>query len=178
MGYSTVLFFLPVAWFDFLGAPFRDFTFTDPPDFFFAGLIVLTLAALAVRHCRRPYPASWVRFASAAAFVLAVLAPLIPLVVLYLLSYRAGALIGHWPRLLVDDPKYIGTDDPAYQSLSRAFVYASAFAGWGLFTWSALFLHLRRSLPATRLRWLTGVFLVAWIMFVCEPGGRYVWWLD
>jgi len=175
---SAFLLLLPVVLFDFLCAPFRDFTFTDPSDFLSAGLIVLTVTALAVQHRRWPYPISWVRFASAAAFVLAVLAPFVPLVVLYLLSHRAETLIGHWPRPLVDDPKYIGADDPAYRSLSRAFVYASAFAGWGLFTWGALLFHLRCSLTAARLRWLMGVFLAAWIVFLCEPGGRYIWWLD
>lgn len=73
---------LAVHWLYFLAAPFVFFTFTDPPDFLFAGLIVLTLTALAVRHRRRPHPPGWVKTASTAAVVLAVVAPLVPMVAL------------------------------------------------------------------------------------------------
>jgi len=69
---------LAVHWLYFLASPFVLLTFTDPPDFIFAGLIVLTLTALAVRHRRRPYPPGWVKTASAAAVVLASTPPALP----------------------------------------------------------------------------------------------------
>jgi hypothetical protein len=37
---------------------------------------------------KRPYPPGWVKTASVAAAVLAVAAPLVPMVALYLLAYR------------------------------------------------------------------------------------------
>ena len=147
---GLALYALPILaghWLLFLAMPFISFTFTDPPDFIFAGLIVLTLTALAVRHGKRPYPPGWVKTASVAAMVLAVVAPLVPMVALYLLAYRGQDLIGHWPQPMTDDPKHIGLDDPAYEALQAAVVYSSCFAGWGIATWGALLVHLRRNLP-------------------------------
>jgi hypothetical protein len=181
VGAYATLFVLVLAllvWSDFLLAPFRGFTFTDPPDIIFVGLIVVTLAALAVRHRKQPYPAGWVKVASLAAFVLAVVTPLVPLAVLYLLSDRGYELLGHWPREMSDDPKYIGLHDSVYQGLRNAYVVASAFAGWGLLTWGALVWHLRKSISARRMFWLIGIFLLAWLAFLDEPGNRYNWWLD
>jgi hypothetical protein len=175
------LYALPVLaahWLLFLAFPFVSFTFTDPPDFIFAGLIVLTLTALAVRHRRKPYPSGWMKTASAAAVALAVVAPLVPMVALYLLAYRGQGLIGHWPQPMRDDPKHIGLDDPTYQMLRSAVIYASCFAGWGLATWGALLVHLRRNLTTRRMLWLTGIFLLAWLLFVADPGRRFEWWLD
>jgi hypothetical protein len=139
---AVSLFALAIfVWGYLLLAPFRNFTFTDSSDFICAGLIVLTLAALAARHRKRPYPAGWVTAASVAAVVLVVLTPLLPWTVLYLLSRRAQELIGHWPQMTRDDPKYIGMHDSVYQGLLDAFGYAEAYAGWSLFTWGALMLH-------------------------------------
>jgi hypothetical protein len=170
--------FLAIPWLFFLATPFISFTFTDPPDFLFAGLIVLTLTALAVRHWRKPYSPGWVKTASAAALVLAVLAPLVPMVALYLLALRGQDLIGHWPRPMSDDPKHIGLTDPTYQTLRSAVIYASCFAGWGLATWGALMVHLRRNLTTRRMLWLIGIFLFAWLLFLADPGRRFEWWLD
>ena len=168
---------LAACWLIFLASPFF-FTFTDPPDFIFVSLIVLTLTALAVRHRRRPYPPGWVKTASAAAVILAVAAPLVPMVALYLLAYRGQDLIGHWPQPMSDDPKHMGLDDPTYQTLRSAVIYGSCFAGWGLYTWGALLVHLRKTLTTQRMLWLIGIFLLAWLLFVADPGRRFEWWLD
>ncbi|MFL6201760.1 MAG: hypothetical protein ACJ76J_21515 [Thermoanaerobaculia bacterium] len=175
------LYALPILaahWLLFLAFPFVSFTFTDPPDFIFAGLIVFTLTALAVRHSRRPYPPGWVKTASAAAAVLAVAAPLVPMAALYLLALRGQDLIGHWPQPMHDDPKHIGLDDPTYQMFRAAVIYGSCFTGWGLATWGALLVHLRGSLTTRRMLWLIGIFLLAWLLFVADPGRRFEWWLD
>ena len=180
VGICLVLYKLPALagrWLFYLISP-SFFTFTDPPDFIFAGLIVLTLTALAVRHRRRPYPPGWVKTASGAAVVLAVVAPLVPMVALYLLAFRGQDLIGHWPQPMSDDPKYIGLDDPTYQTFRAAVIYGSCFAGWGLYTWAALLVHLRRSLATRRMLWTIRLFLLAWLLFVADPGRRFEWWLD
>lgn len=168
---------LAAHWLFFLASPFF-FTFTDPPDFIFAGLIVLTLMALAARHVVRPYPAGWLKTASIAAAVLAVVSPLVPMVALFLLAFRGQDLIGHWPQPMSDDPKHIGLDDPTYQTLRAAAIYGSCFAGWGLYTWSALLVHLRKTLTTQRMLWLIGLFLLSWLLFVADPGRRFEWWLD
>lgn len=168
---------LAFLWIFFLASP-SFFTFTDPPDFIFAGLIVLTLTALVVRHRRKPYPEGWVKTASVAAVVLAVVAPLVPMAALYLLADRGQDLIGHWPRPMSDDPKHIGLDDPTYQALYSAVVYGSCFAGWCLYTWGALLVHLRKELTTRRMLWLIGIFLLSWLIFVADPGRRFEWWLD
>lgn len=181
VGVGLAVFELPTLaahWLLFLAMPFISFTFTDPPDFLFAGLIVLTLPALAVRHRKMPYPPVWVKAASAVAMVLSVVTPLVPMVALYLLAFRGQDLIGHWPQPMTDDPKHIGPDDPAYQTLQAAVIYSSCFAGWGIATWGALLVHLRKELTTQRMLWMIGLFLLSWLVFVADPGRRFEWWLD
>ncbi len=169
---------LCVVWYGFLIAPFTNFTFTDAPDFIFAGLINVSITLVVWRHVKKPYPERWIKFASASAFVFAILAPLIPLIALYALSFRAEALIGHWPHVMINDPKWIGKDDAIWGLLLHVNCKAEAFAGWGLFTWAALMLHLRRSLTTKQLIWHVVIFVAAWMIFLYEPGGRFWWWMD
>lgn len=88
--------YILVAWLIMLAAPL-DFTFTDPADFIFITLIPLTLMGIAWQHFRRPNSPRWIRFAERAAYVLAIVGPLVPLAVLYLASWRSFEVIGHWP---------------------------------------------------------------------------------
>lgn len=172
---------LPVLflWVWFLTIPFRAFTFTDPQDFIFAGLIVLTLLAwVTLRQSKRLASPGWVKAASVAALVLGVAIPLVPMVFLCLLSRRGQELIGHWPQPMTDDPKFIGTDDPAYQSLSSAVVYSYSFAGWGMAAWGTLMAHLWGRFPWKKLLWIAAVLVLASWAFLLEPTERFSWWLD
>ena len=94
------------------------------------------------------------------------------------LAFRGQELIGHWPQPMSDDPKHIGLDDPTYQTFRDAVIYGSCFTGWCLYTWGALLVHLRKSLTTRRMLWLIGIFLLAWLLFVADPGRRFEWWLD
>ncbi|HYU35874.1 MAG TPA: hypothetical protein VEW48_27265 [Thermoanaerobaculia bacterium] len=178
LGACWVLLPLVIVWAYFLASPFVDFTFTDLPDFVFAGLIVFTLAALLVRHRTTPYPADWITAASIAALVLALVSPFVPMAALHLLSRRGQELLGHWPRPMRDDPKYIGLDDPTYQRLSIVVIYAFCFTGWCLYTWGGLMLHLRKSLTTRKVLWLVALFVLTWLVFSYDPGKRFEWWLD
>lgn|GEM_PF-4199799 len=163
---------LLLPWIWFLLAPVISFTFTDPQDFIAVSLIALTLlAGVEMRHME----VYSVKRATAAAFVLSIATPLIPMIFLYLLSSRGAELIGHWP---VERIKHIGADDPVFQRLRIAVVYASAFAGWGLVTWGALMVHLSRCLSGRKLLRLATAFVLAWWAFLLEPTGRFFWWLS
>lgn len=170
--------FVAIAWLIYLASPITGFTFTDAVDFLAPGLIIASVLLIAWRHAVRPYPMRWIKFASVACFALAVATPLAPLISYYLLSYRAEAILGHWPDGTAYDPKHICAYDALYQRLYHLTHYVQAFAGWGLYTWGALMLHLRRSLTRKQLLWHIVVFIAAWMIFIYEPGGRFVWWLD
>jgi hypothetical protein len=165
------------AWSGMLLEPFIGFTFTDPADFIFVTLIPVTLLGIAWQH-RRPGSDAWLRFAKAIAYALVLLGPLVPLMVLYLASWRASVLLGHWPRYMIDDPKNICQQDAIYKSLCSGVSYANAFAGWSIISVGALLLHLRRRISPMRLVGMAVMFFLAWMLFVGEPGGRYAWWLD
>ncbi len=158
--------------------PFGGFTFTDPADFIFAALIPLTLLAMAWQHLWRPNSPRWVRFATRAAYAVAMMGPLVPLTALYLASWRASGVIGHWPEWPMDDANHICKHDVLYQMLHSVSVYSVAFGGWSIFCFGALVLHLRRQVSPVRLRWMAFVFLASWIVFGIEPGQRYAWLLD
>ncbi len=166
------------AWLDMLLMPFIGFTFTDPADFIFVTLIPLTLLGIAWQHFRRPNSDTWLRFAKATVYVLVLLGPLVPLAVLYLASWRASTVLGHWPRYMMDDPRNICQQDAVYKALCSDVFYANAFGGWSIISVGALMLHLRRQISSTRLIWMAVMFLLVWMLFVGEPGGRYAWWLD
>jgi hypothetical protein len=158
--------------------PFLGFTFTDPEDFIFLTLIPLTLLGIAWQHSRRPNSDVWLRFAKAMVYALVLLGPLVPLAVLYLASWRAFGVLGHWPRYMMDDPKLICQQDTVYKDLCSGVSYACAFGGWSIISVGALMLHLRRQVSPTHLVWMAVLFFLAWTLFVGEPGGRYKWWLD
>src|SRR4051812_47065413 len=46
--------------------------------------------------------------------------PLVTVLMLHLLSWRATFDIGHWPQPTLDDPKFIVTGDPVYEMLFNA----------------------------------------------------------
>ena len=153
---------------------FRSFT---PCGVICFVLTTLALLGIAWQHFRRSESEIWVRFATRVAYTLAVLGPLVPLTVLYLASWRASVVLGHWPQIWTDDPSNCASD-PWGGFLRSNFSYFCAFAGGSVLSCIALFLHLRTRIPYARWLWIGGVFLLAWTAFGLEPGGRLVWWLD
>ena len=181
---STLLFllvtlpFFSFVQFGVLTAPFTGFTFTDAVDFAPVGIIVLVWSGLAVRHAVRPHPEAWIRFARRAAYVLAVLPPMVYLAALYGLAWCAFRATGHFPQPMINDPKLLARDDAAYQQMYHVVNYTEAFAGAGVWAWGALLLHLRRRLTLKDWALLVGLFVAAWLVFIVEPGRRFEWWLD
>ncbi|MES2464825.1 MAG: hypothetical protein V4671_30035 [Armatimonadota bacterium] len=177
--FVNLVFTVPLlgfVWLEMLAMPFIGFTFTDPADFVFITLIPLTLLGIAWQHLRRTVSAGWLRFAERAAFAFAILGPLVPLAALYLAAWSASSVIGHWPRYMIDDPKNISGQ--SYDLYISGVSYAMAFGGWSMIAFGALLLHLRNRIPSSRLVWMSSLSLIAWVLFVGEPGGRYLWWLD
>lgn len=106
------------------------------------------------------------------------LAPLLILVNLYLFSWRATTLIGHWPQPFRDDPQFIVYDDILSEQL---YLLVNPLFFWALVGFVALpvlTIFLRRVYP----RWWTiGIiclFLIGWVLLFAEPTDRIVWYMD
>src|SRR5437764_3046891 len=64
--------------------------------------------------------------------------PLVAEGLLALTACRAAALIGHWPKCSLDDPKYIGPNDLLYQWLGITSDYVFGLAILSVFVWPLL----------------------------------------
>lgn len=157
---------------------FLGFTFTDPEDFAAPALILLTPPLVLGWHLRGSRSPLAVRCAERAAVTLALVGPSALLAALYVYSYRAEQLIGHWPRDLIDDPKWIGKGDTLYRSLESVVNYTSAYCGWTFVAWLCLILHLQARVSKRRLFFHALLFISAWLAFQMEPGGRWAWFMD
>lgn len=70
---------------------------------------------------------------------LVTLAPVLLFVALLLMAWRARVLIGHWPQVMADDPKWIGKNDVLYQRLYDFADLAFGLAGWSFIAWIVIF---------------------------------------
>jgi hypothetical protein len=157
-GFCSAVFY---SWLSVLTMPFWAFTFTDPANFILTALIPLTLLAIAWQQLWRPNSLRWIWFATKATYTLAVMGPLIPLTALYLASWRASGVLGHWPQSPMDDPSVICKHDALYQMLHAVSVYSVVFGSWSIFCFGALVLNLRRQVSPVHLRWMAFVFFVS-----------------
>jgi hypothetical protein len=106
------------------------------------------------------------------------LAPFLTVLLLYLASWRAESIIGHWPVPSVDDPKYIAQSDWLYINLRLAVMWmlggaCSAACLLPLFT-----IAMWRVYP----RWysivLIAVYLVGFYILRIDAGARLTWYMD
>lgn len=179
MGSAVLVVSLPWVCFVLLWifiAPFTGFTFTDAVDFGPVVVLVASFAALALRHWCKPHSLRWIATARISAFLFAALPPFLCYGALYMLALRAQVAIGHWPCLMIDDPKYIAVHNVAYQQMRHVVAYAEAFAGTFVWIWVALVVHLRRRL--TRMQWVALIllFYASWLLYVSSD--LFAWWLD
>ena len=97
---------------------------------------------------------------------------------LYLASWRAEALMGVWPRQYVVNPNFV-YQEPVYLFLMDAI-------GWGA---NLVCVALLPVGIATRLLWtrdkrhilpflLPLVYVLGWILLLADPDGRLAWYRD
>jgi hypothetical protein len=146
------------AWLDMLLSAVPVLHVHRPRRFYLRYADTPDLVGIAWQHFRRPNSDVWLRFAKAMVYALGLLGPLVPLAVLYLASWRAFGVLGHWPRYMMDDPKLICQQDAVYKALCSGVSYAIAFGGWSMISVGALMLHLRRQISPTHLVWMAVCF--------------------
>ena len=105
-------------------------------------------------------------------------APWLPVVALYALSWRIGAVIGHWPIAWIDDPKFSAPDDLLSEALYLSvmpLLLAACIAGPAFIVVTAL---RARRIPWWVTLMLTGVFAAGWLWLRFDPGNRMLWFAD
>lgn len=106
------------------------------------------------------------------------LAPVLTLTTVYLLSWRIQAVIGHWPRVWLDDPKFAAPGDWLTDLLYSAVI---PWLMWSivavpvlpLLTWL-----LWRKYPRWWSLLLLVVFLIGLFLLRFDPGRRVTWYND
>ena len=106
------------------------------------------------------------------------MSPLLALLNLYAMSWRATILIGHWPQPLDDDPKWIGINDAIYNFLYAITDYSFGMVTFSLFGGIAMALLLWSKYTERQKTWLVCGFIGAWLIFFLEPSGRFAWIAD
>src|SRR5215213_3167779 len=105
------------------------------------------------------------------------LAPFLALAAVYLCSWRVQVLIGRWPRVWLDDPKYVAPgdwlNDLLYSAVMPLLLWSFvALPILPLVTWL-----LWRKYP----RWwsliLLVVFLIGLLIVRIDPGARFTWYM-
>ena len=105
-------------------------------------------------------------------------APFTLMALVHLLSLRGMMFIGHWPRVSLDDPKYIVEGDFLYTALSWAIYVPllSLIASLAL-TPILLFWGRKRFAFPLRCAW-TLLYAVGWAWLYWDPLQRMDWWID
>lgn len=110
-------------------------------------------------------------------------APLIFIGSLYALSWREEAIIGHWPRLLGDDPKHVAMDDwLSYVLYESVFVFMLvSVLGVVLLTPLTWWAVVRNHRSKRRLLWtvlLVAAFIAGLLLHRADPERRWTWYMD
>ena len=108
-----------------------------------------------------------------------ILPPIVYLSMLYALSNRGAQLLGHVPKYMINDPKYIGPHDAVYQSIFALIEdWIEPLTGCCFVIWPVLLFRLR-SETTWQYKLVTTVLLIAlWLLFFLEPKGLSAWWED
>lgn len=106
------------------------------------------------------------------------LAPFLVLVVVYLLSWRVQAIIGHWPRVWIDDPKFAAPGDGLSDFLYGSVVLLLLWGSAALILLPVSSFLLRRQYPRWYLVFLLSLFVVGLVILRLDPGQRLTWYAD
>ena len=104
-------------------------------------------------------------------------APLAVVTGLYILSWGASVVLGHWPRPWIDDPKLIA-GGPLYDLLYGVTVLLLPIWISSLFLFPLTTFVLWRA-QSPRLRWLSlGLYVAGWVLVGIAMGDRMQWLMD
>lgn len=135
-----------------------------------------------MKDCPTPLPTSkptdtMTRFGLVLTSALAA-APLTLMTLVHLLALRAAALMGHWPRVSMDDPKYIADGDFLYMALGGA-IYLPLLSLVSSLIVTPILLFWGRKRFTLPIRWtLTLLFAIGWVWLCWDPLHRMEWWID
>ncbi|WP_309714662.1 hypothetical protein [Armatimonas sp.] len=173
-GMGTLLLFLGLTWYVYFLRCFcilGSFTFTDWDDFVPLALLLLGIG-LALNTARVP---TW--FPRLVLGICA-LAPALPHIPLYFMAREAQIFLGHWPQMMVNDPKWLVGRSPGYDLWNHRVAYVEAYSGALFLVFWALFFALWSRLNIWQRTAYLLLFLAAHLVLQCDPGGLYAWWLD
>jgi hypothetical protein len=96
----------------------------------------------------------------------------------YLSSWRAEALIGRWPRPMLDDPQFAIPDDWLYSLLfqSTCLLFLGSLAALAIFPVLTSALWHRH--PRLWTAFLIAIFVAGWALIGLDPGERIEWFMD
>ena len=97
---------------------------------------------------------------------------------IYHLAQRAAVLIGRWPVPMINDPKWIGQNDGAYQHLYDTVERVDGITFCSFFAWMIV-MALAFRWYSRRARLLQfGLFIFAWGLLWFNPWSLLSWWED
>lgn len=103
---------------------------------------------------------------------------LYPLLLLYAFSWRVQAIIGHWPKVYVDDPKYSTPgdwlSDFLYEAVDRSFLLVM----FGVIVFPILSILLWKRYPRFWSVSLLLIYAACFVVFVVGLGDRGMWYVD
>ena len=165
-------FFLPLRF----TSIFSGFTFTDAIDF--APLLSLCVGAVGV-FLLKPTPQKKASKSRMALLLILALWPLLPSFGLFFLAREVQSINGAWPQAMVNDPKSLnGNASPHFDALFSTVNYLMAFSGAWMAIFFAAFARVRVDLSENQKRLCVGVFVIALLLTILDPGNLYAWWRD
>ena len=106
------------------------------------------------------------------------LAPLLAVAVVYLCAWRIQAVIGHWPRVSLDDPKFAAPGDWLTNLLYSAVIPLLLWSFVAVPILPFLTWLLWRKYPRWWSLLLLVVFLIGLLLVRADPGMRFTWYMD
>ena len=106
------------------------------------------------------------------------LLPLAFWITLMCLSVYAALLIGHWPQVSIDDPKYIAEDNYVYGACFYLTTLNFFTFGFSVILAPSFIVIAWFTGAGSRIAWPILLFLTGLAMFFLDPGQRIEWFID
>lgn len=165
---------------------FAGFTFTDVEDFLpllslligLSGIASIYRSSLAIRHnaSTKENPVSRPLYLL---LLLLSLWPVLPTYGAFFLALELQSVQGHWPQVMVDDPKgWYESLSPRFDALFDLMGYLEAFSGAWMILFFVLLSVVRRRLTRVQFHLCLAFLGASLLLFVIDPGNFYTWWMD
>ena len=120
---------------------------------------------------RPPRPLAWLYYSFA-------LAPALAFVTVWAFSWRVATIIGRWPLVMHDDPKFVAPNDLLSTVLHYAVFACILWSVVGVCILPMLTLLLRRVYSPWRLAIVLLFFAATFALMRMDPGLRFTWFAD